>query len=304
MMKLTFYLLLITLIFLGNFSEVSKHSFQAPFLFGVSSNIPHWDYGGAAIATEHFLRLTPIVKSRVGYIWNLEPVEMSSWEVIIKLNVHNAEGVGADGIGFWYSKEIKKDGSLFGQDENFEGIGIIFDSYDNNADGEEPSIKIVKGTGQKITWDYGNDLKSNALGLCSYNFRNLPSNHIFSIKITYEKEVLSIYYDPIGNGDFIYCTKSEKIKLPHGYHFGLTAATGGLADYHDIYSFKTRNLDSTAQPESAREHGWWDPYEFYRTAMLEKEKELKDRQHQQEQPDWIKKFEEEKKTITRRKIKI
>jgi hypothetical protein len=66
-------------------------------------------------------------------MWNLEPVEFKDFEVEISLKIHNTHSVGADGLGFWYSKEIKKEGSLFGQDENFEGFGIVFDSYDNNG---------------------------------------------------------------------------------------------------------------------------------------------------------------------------
>ena len=78
--KLTFFIF--SILFLNILSEetekgvvTAKHSFQQPFLFGINSAIPYWEYGGSSVATENFVRLTPAVKSRVGWIWNLEPVE-------------------------------------------------------------------------------------------------------------------------------------------------------------------------------------------------------------------------------------
>jgi lectin, mannose-binding 2 len=49
-----------------------KHSLQTPFLFGLQSTIPHWEFGGSTILTEHYIRLTPNIKSRVGWLWNSE----------------------------------------------------------------------------------------------------------------------------------------------------------------------------------------------------------------------------------------
>jgi len=244
--------------------EVAKHSFHAPFLFGISSTIPHWDYGGAAIATEHFVRLTPVVKSRVGWLWNTDPVESRNWEVVFQVNIHNSEAVGADGVGFWYSKEIKKEGTLLGQAADFEGFGVLLDSYDNNLDGEEPAIKLIRGTGQKTAWDYGNDLKPNALAKCTYNFRNMGQGRYLTVKVLYNKETLTVSYDGVGGGEFQECFTYNNLNVPPGYFLGLTAATGGLADYHDVFGLTFKNLDVGAEPESPSAHGWWDPHEFYR----------------------------------------
>lgn len=70
------------------------------------------------------------MKSRVGWLWNTDPVESRNWEVVFQVNIHNSEAVGADGIGFWYSKEIKKEGPLLGQADDFEGFGVLLDSYE------------------------------------------------------------------------------------------------------------------------------------------------------------------------------
>jgi hypothetical protein len=51
---------------------IPEHSFHAPFLFGATSTVQHWEYGGSAVATENFIRLVPAIRSRVGYMWNTE----------------------------------------------------------------------------------------------------------------------------------------------------------------------------------------------------------------------------------------
>ena len=38
----------------------------------------------------------------------------------------------------------------------------------------------------------------------------------------------------------------DGIKLPTGYYFGVTAATGDLTDTHDVITVKTYELDTPA----------------------------------------------------------
>lgn len=39
------------------------------------------------------------------------------------------------------------------------------------------------------------------------------------------------------------CFSVEGVKLPTGYHFGVSATTGDLSDNHDVLSFKLYELD-------------------------------------------------------------
>lgn len=77
--SLKFFIILIFIVILsqqqGNEDRgyvVGKHTFQAPFLFGITSSIPFWEYGGATVATENFIRLVPALQSKTGWIWNTE----------------------------------------------------------------------------------------------------------------------------------------------------------------------------------------------------------------------------------------
>ena len=44
------------------------------------------------------------------------------------------------------------------------------------------------------------------------------------------------------SGEFSECFAVKGVRLPTGYYFGVSAATGDLADAHDIISIKTYDL--------------------------------------------------------------
>lgn len=65
------------------------------------------------------------------------------------------------------------------------------------------------------------------------------------IKIEYYQRILTIYYHGGLNNDlstFEICTRVENVDLPKNGYFGVSAATGGLADDHDVISFLTHSL--------------------------------------------------------------
>lgn len=41
--------------------------------------------------------------------------------------------MGADGMAFWYVNQPKKEGPVFGHKDNWVGLGVIFDTFDNDA---------------------------------------------------------------------------------------------------------------------------------------------------------------------------
>ena len=58
---------------------------------------------------------------------------MDSWEVHVDLQIGGGGKVGADGMGLWYVEESKREGPVMGNMDYFSGVGIIFDTYDNDA---------------------------------------------------------------------------------------------------------------------------------------------------------------------------
>ncbi|EFC41479.1 lectin [Naegleria gruberi] len=256
---------------------MEKHTFRPPFLFGGQQSVPHWEYGGSSIATESYIRVVPNIKSRTGYLWNLEPVHMKSWQVEFDIHIHNNHNPGADGMAFWYAKEPFKTGTLMGYTDSFEGLGILFDTYDNNMDGDNPAVIAISGNGQHVNYDVDHDFKANQLDRCRADIRN-PSAGKTSVRVTYQNSMLGVYLDTANSGSFVKCFELNNIHLKEGFYFGLTAATGGLADNHDALNFITYDLNPAPvsnegiQPPSHHHRGWYDPYEEFQK-YLDKQKQ-------------------------------
>ncbi len=91
---------------------------------------------------------------------------------------------------------------------------------------------------------------------------------------------MTVFYHSGLNNDlsnYEICARIENIELPHNGHFGVTAATGGLADDHDVLTFITHSIiDQTQDPNQVptEEQKKYDrEYEdFMKQLEIEKEK--------------------------------
>ena len=50
--------------------------------------------------------------------------------------------IGADGLAFWYVRENNQLGGVFGSKNEWDGLGVFFDTYDNDA--KVSSARIVR----------------------------------------------------------------------------------------------------------------------------------------------------------------
>lgn len=82
----------------------------------------------------------------------------------------------------WITKNRAQQGTVFGMQDKFEGLGIFFDTYKNNRPGVVfPYVMAMLGDGQTV-YDQGNDGKANELAGCSVR---LPSAHsLFSPSVS------------------------------------------------------------------------------------------------------------------------
>lgn len=89
------------------------------------------------------------------------------------------------------------------------------------------------------------DGTTQLLAGCLRDFRNKPFPT--RAKIEYFNNVLTLlFHNGMTNNDKDYemCFRVENVALPKGGYFGLSAATGGLADDHDVFHFLTTSLHS------------------------------------------------------------
>ncbi|XP_012257383.2 protein ERGIC-53 [Athalia rosae] len=268
-----------------------KYSFKPPYLAQKDGTVPFWEYGGNAIASAENVRVAPSLRSQKGAIWTKQPTNFDWWEVNIVFRVTGRGRIGADGLAFWYTTaKGAYDGPVFGSSDQWNGLGLFFDSFDNDNKHNNPYIMAVLNDGTKL-FDHANDGTTQLLAGCLRDFRNKPFPT--RAKIEYYKNTLTVlFHNGMTNNeqDFEMCLRAENVNLPKNGHFGVSAATGGLADDHDVLHFLTTSLhppgqtagDSGRKISSEEELKLGQEYQDYQK-KLEQQKEEYRRDHPDEQ---------------------
>lgn len=247
-------------------APLPQHSLLPPYIDDWwQEGVPHWDIGGDTVVTDQFIRLTPQKQGRFGWIWNQHPMEgLTSWELSASFFVRSRRNPGADGIAFWIvsAPEKPKDpGPLFGMTGNFIGVGVMFDSYDNNNLRDNPAAVLVtqgvkerevaearsKGLTQPPTnankWDPGTDFANSAEFSCVMDYRNSGVSPMEMV-LTYDQlqKRLTLRLKNKAKGVYIVCGEVSGIEMPILSYIGATATTGGVMDNHDLVSVELRAI--------------------------------------------------------------
>ncbi|VDL79442.1 unnamed protein product [Nippostrongylus brasiliensis] len=225
-----------------------KHSFRAPNLAQRDGSIPFWMVSGDAIASGDQLRLAPSMRSRKGIAWNKRPMsESENFQIDVSLKITGQGRIGADGLAIWYTAQMGAIGPVFGANDFWTGMGLFLDSFDNDGQKNNPMIALMVNDGTR-SYDHHTDGSQQILSSCQRDFRNKP--HPVRLRIEYLKNVLSVFVDdgmqPVPRYEA--CIRVENIYLPRNGHFGVSAATGGLADDHDIIDFSVFSLLADQKP--------------------------------------------------------
>ncbi|XP_074546441.1 protein ERGIC-53 [Halichoeres trimaculatus] len=265
-----------------------KYSFKGPHLSQSDGSIPFWVHSGNAIPSADQVRITPSLRSQRGSVWTKNRVSFEHWEAEVTFRVSGRGRMGADGLAMWFTAEQGLDGPVYGAADKWNGVGVFFDSFDNDGKKNNPAILVVGNNGN-LVYDHQNDGTTQALGTCLRDFRNKP--YPIRAKITYYKKTLTVM---LNNGftpdkeDYEFCTKVDNMIIPNEGFFGISAATGGLADDHDVLSFLVFRLSEPGQqpppPESEIPKEEKDKYqeEFQN---FQQELDKKKEEFQKEHPD-------------------
>uniref|UniRef100_A0A915B1V6 L-type lectin-like domain-containing protein n=1 Tax=Parascaris univalens TaxID=6257 RepID=A0A915B1V6_PARUN len=224
-----------------------KHSFRAPNLAQRDGSIPFWMVTGDAIASGEQLRLAPSMRSRRGIAWNKRPmIESENFEIEIAFKITGQGRIGADGLAVWYTAQQGTLGPVFGSNDFWTGMGLFFDSFDNDGQKNNPFVALMINDGTR-QYDHQTDGSQQMLSGCQKDFRNKP----FPVRarIEYLRNVLTVM---ISDGmqaapRYEICIRAENIFLPKNGFFGVSAATGGLADDHDVTDFSVFSLFTDQQ---------------------------------------------------------
>lgn len=141
------------------------------------------------------------------------------------------------------------------------------------------------------------DGTTQLLSGCLRDFRNKPFPT--RARIEYYKNTLTVLFN---NGvtqnpdEYELCMRSENVVLPPVGYFGLSAATGGLADDHDVFHFLTTSLHQPGKlqdlghlPEEAAK--LTQEYQDYQKKLDQQKedyrKEHPDQKKEPEMEDWF-----------------
>ncbi|KAF2400724.1 putative lectin family integral membrane protein [Trichodelitschia bisporula] len=208
-----------------------------------------FDFGGdTVVRTDRYIRLTPELPSRTGWVFSRVPLTATNWEIEVEFKIHGTGSLYGDGMAIWLTKQRAQPGPVFGSVDKFEGLGIFVDTYKNNRPGIVfPYVMAMLGDG-KTSYDKDNDGKSNELAGCSV--RSLLARGIRSqeyptrMRLTYFQDkslTLDLQYKTEGQWDNCF-TVGPEAKIPSVAYLGFSAETGELSDNHDIISVTTKNL--------------------------------------------------------------
>jgi hypothetical protein len=237
-------------------TQGGKHSLVAPFRPGAQQT--GWEVSAGAYFSKTYCRLTPDKQSRTGILWNAFRVTMTDWEVEFDFLINGKKSYGGDGFAFWFTEQKSLMGHVFGSADYWKGLAIVFDSYNNDGQGESPLIAAFDNDGTQ-QYDAATDGGSLVKASCSMPFRN----KLATAKIRYVNGLLSVevalgatrlatdqqgdsaqsepQFDDKEVKNFRKCFE-HKIELGIDKYFGFSAHTGDVADSHDIYRVKTTDL--------------------------------------------------------------
>ncbi|CAJ1068757.1 VIP36-like protein isoform X1 [Xyrichtys novacula] len=220
--------------------------------FGSSSQ---WDLMGTAVVTPDHVRLTPDQQSRQGAVWSRIPLSLRDWELKVHFKIHGQgkKNLNGDGLAIWLTKDRMLNGPVFGNMNKFVGLGIFVDTYpnaDRNHDRAFPYVSVMLGNGT-IPYDHDSDGRSTELGGCSAMTRNAIYDTFLLVR--YSKKRLTVMVDVDGKQQWKDCADITGLRLPDGYFFGASSATGDLSDNHDIISMKLYQLTVEQTPGEEEE---------------------------------------------------
>ncbi|CBH17361.1 lectin, putative [Trypanosoma brucei gambiense DAL972] len=228
---------------------IEHHSFTPPLLrnYYGGEGLEHWFVGGTAVVTDDHVRLTGNYRDQEGYMWNREALDMPSFEIIVGFHLHGTARYPADGFAIWLTSSPQNaTGPLMGHPMDFQGVGVVFDTFDNDGAGNNPAVYVLYNAEGSENREYttSNDFKNEHVGSCEYAFRQ-TSAKFSTARLQYKNETLRVYLSNSAEEDETLCTSvSVQLKTDSkDYYIGITAATGGYSDNHDIAFVHTMPIE-------------------------------------------------------------
>lgn len=168
--------------------------------------------------------LTPVSPgNQRGAIWSTATLNEAEWVADIEFRANGPER-GSGNLNIWLVKHGDADvaSSSIYTVGRFDGLALVVDAHGGSAG----SLRGFLNDGEV---DYGvrSTIHDQAFGQCDFPYRNLgrPSQ----IKIKQSRDNFRVEIDAR------LCFESSNVRLPTGYHIGVTAATADTPDSFELF---------------------------------------------------------------------
>lgn len=232
---------------------VEHHSFSPPILqnYYIGGELPFWSIRGSTVVTDDYVRLTPDALEEAGSIWNRHPLTMPEFDIIMGVSILKKNG--GDGLALWVIQEgpdtIRPErGKIHGHSSAFAGFAIILDTFDNNGRRDNPTVGLLFNNGDpKKKFDPSTDYINDYIASCVFDFRS-PNKKFFStVRVHVTHGSVSVFLSKMQGHEELHCFTVDDLFLDvkkNMYHIGITAATGGLSQEHDVVFLHTLPLQN------------------------------------------------------------
>lgn len=200
--------------------------------------IPGWSVSGSnhqpQLLSDRVVLTPPIPGNARGSLWSDATVPSADWTAEIAFRA-SGQDMGTGNLNIWFTKDHSKVGtdSVYTV-ETFDGLALVIDQYGSTGG-------KIRGFLNDGTQNYKahSSLESLAFGHCDYAYRNLgrPSK----LRIT-NQNGLTVSVDDKE------CFRTDRVSLPPGYYFGITAATAENPDSFEVNKFVV-STGSPSQPQ-------------------------------------------------------
>ncbi|KAI4939061.1 uncharacterized protein J4E92_000343 [Alternaria infectoria] len=207
------------------------------------TTVPHFVIQGSddyvpQILSDRIILTPPYPGGKRGSIWAQDPLHHSGdWTAELDFRATGMERGGGN-LQLWYIKDSQAretPASLYTAPK-FDGLVLVIDQYE----GHGGSVRGFLNDGTKDIRAHP-DPDTLAFGRCDYAYRN--RGELTPIKLHHAEGFLEVIVD----GET--CFKTNKVDLPEGYYFGVSASSAENPDSFEVHKFVVSTTNSYTREE-------------------------------------------------------
>ncbi|RLV93449.1 Vesicular integral-membrane protein VIP36 [Spathaspora sp. JA1] len=219
--------------------ELRGQGLRRPYLDNTHFKVKYWDLkGNTMVKNNEYIRLTSTNPHLASNMFAHQPFQAESFEMELTFHIHNekaSRGLVGDGLAIWFLDKPSDIGKVFGIQNEFNGLGIMLDTYKNGKRGQFPYVNLMLGDGHTSYNKATDGYETRLAGCVAKNLLN-PSSGSTKMRIVYIRDgYLSIDFNYFGrHEEWMNCVTLTDVQLPQVKYLGLSANTGQLFENVDI----------------------------------------------------------------------